>query len=156
MFEHVGETLLPEYFARAYELLRPGGVFLNHGIAYNATYHRRGPSFSDRYVFPDGEMVPISTTLRAAEQSGFEVRDVESLREHYALTLHHWVRRLDAHAEQARGISDDTVYRIWRLYMAGSAHGFRTGRLNLYQTLLAKPRQGSSGLPLTREDWYRI
>jgi cyclopropane-fatty-acyl-phospholipid synthase len=156
MFEHVGEAFLPEYFARAYELLRPGGVFLNHGIAYNATYHRRGPSFSDRYVFPDGEMVPISTTLRAAEQSGFEVRDVESLREHYALTLHHWVRRLDAHAEQARGISDDTAYRIWRLYMAGSAHGFRTGRLNLYQTLLVKPRQGDSGLPLTREDWYRV
>jgi cyclopropane-fatty-acyl-phospholipid synthase len=157
MFEHVGEALLPEYFNRAYELLRPGGVFLNHGIGYSATYHRRGPSFSDRYVFPDGEMVPISTTIRAAELSGFEVRDVESLREHYTLTLHHWVRRLEAQAEQARAISDDTTYRIWRLYMAGSAHGFRTGRLNLYQTLLAKPRQGgSSGLPLTREDWYRI
>jgi cyclopropane-fatty-acyl-phospholipid synthase len=154
MFEHVGEAFLPEYFNRAYELLRPGGVFLNHGIAYSATYHRRGPSFSERYVFPDGEMVPINTTIRAAELSGFEVRDIESLREHYELTLHHWVRRLEAHAEQARGISDDTTYRIWRLYMAGSAHGFRTGRLNVYQTLLVKPRQGGSGLPLTREDWY--
>jgi cyclopropane-fatty-acyl-phospholipid synthase len=156
MFEHVGEAFLPEYFNRAYELLRPGGVFLNHGIAYSATYHRRGPSFSERYVFPDGEMVPINTTIRAAELSGFEVRDIESLREHYELTLHHWVRRLEAHAEQARGISDDTTYRIWRLYMAGSAHGFRTGRLNVYQTLLVKPRQGGSGLPLTREDWYRL
>jgi cyclopropane-fatty-acyl-phospholipid synthase len=156
MFEHVGEAFLPEYFTRAYELLQPGGVFLNHGIAYSATYRRRGPSFSDRYVFPDGEMVPISTTIRAAELSGFEVRDVESLREHYELTLHHWVRRLEAHAEQVRGVSDDTTYRIWRLYMAGSAHGFRTGRLNVYQTLLAKERQGGSGLPLTREDWYRV
>ena len=156
MFEHVGEAFLPEYFNRAYELLRPGGVFLNHGIAYSATYHRRGPSFSERYVFPDGEMVPINTTIRAAELSGFEVRDIESLREHYELTLHHWVRRLEAQAEQARAISDDTTYRIWRLYMAGSAHGFRTGRLNVYQTLLVKPRQGDSGLPLTREDWYRL
>jgi len=155
MFEHVGEALLPEYFGRAWNLLRPGGVFLNHGIAYSATYRRRGPSFTDRYVFPDGEMVPISTSLRAAELSGFEVRDVESLREHYALTLHHWVRRLEAHAEEARRITDETTYRIWRLYMAGAAHGFRSGRLNVYQTLLAKPLQGRSGLPLTREDWYR-
>jgi len=135
-------------------LLRPGGVFLNHGIAYSATYRRRSPSFSDRYVFPDGELVPISTILRAAELSGFEVRDVESLREHYALTLRHWVRRLEARADQARSITDDATYRTWRLYMAGAAHGFRTGRLNVYQTLLAKPLHGESGLPLTREDWY--
>ena len=156
MFEHVGQALLPEYFNRAYELLRPGGVFLNHGIAYSATYRRRGPSFSDHYVFPDGELVPIHATLRAAELSGFEVRDLESLREHYALTLHKWVQRLEAHAEEARRITDDRTYRIWRLYMAGSAHLFRTGRLNVYQTLLAKPRHGDSGLPLTREDWYRV
>lgn len=156
MFEHVGEELLPEYFRRACSLLRPGGVFLNHGIAYSANYRRRGPSFTDRYVFPDGELLPISTSLRAAELSGFEVRDVESLREHYALTLHHWVRRLEARAEEARRITNDATYRIWRLYMAGAAHGFRTARLNVYQTLLARPRHGDSGLPLTREDWYRV
>ncbi len=156
MFEHVGEELLPEYFRRAYSLLRPGGVFLNHGIAHSATYRRQGPSFMDRYVFPDADLLPISTTLRAAELSGFEVRDVESLREHYALTLHHWVRRLEAHAEAARQIAGDTTYRIWRLYMAGTAHGFRRGRLNIYQALLSKPSQGQSGLPLTREDWYRV
>jgi cyclopropane-fatty-acyl-phospholipid synthase len=155
MFEHVGEALLPEYFSRAYGLLRPGGVFLNHGIAYSATYRRQGPSFSDRYAFPDSELVPINTTLRAAELSGFEVRDLESLREHYGLTLHHWVRRLEAHAEEARRIAGDTIYRIWRLYMAGAAHRFRTGRLNVYQTLLVKPRHGHSDLPLMREDWYR-
>ena len=156
MFEHVGEELLPEYFRRACSQLRPGGVFLNHGIAYSANYRRRGASFTDRYVFPDGELLPISTSLRAAELSGFEVRDVESLREHYALTLHHWVRRLEAGAEEARRITNDNTYRIWRLYMAGAAHGFRTGRLNVYQTLLARPRHGDSGLPLTREDWYRV
>jgi cyclopropane-fatty-acyl-phospholipid synthase len=155
MFEHVGEAFLPEYFSRAYELLRPGGAFLNHGIAYSATFHRHGPSFSDRYVFPDSDLVPINATIRAAELSGFEVRDVESLREHYALTLHNWVQRLEAHAEEARRITDDTTYRIWRLYMAGAAHRMRRSRLNVYQTLLAKPLKGRSGLPLTREDWYR-
>jgi len=156
MFEHVGEAHLPEYFSRAWDLLRPGGVFLNHGISYSATYRRRGPSFSDRYVFPDGDLVPISASLRAAELSGFELRDVESLREHYALTLHHWVQRLEAHQEEARRITDDITYRIWRLYMAGSAHGFRTGRLNIYQVLLSKPLHGHSGLPLTRADWYHV
>lgn len=131
-------------------------MFLNHGISYSATYRRRGPSFSDRYVFPDGDLVPISTSLRAAELSGFELRDVESLREHYALTLHHWVQRLEAHQEEARRITDDITYRIWRLHMAGSAHGFRTGRLNIYQVLLSKPLHGHSGLPLTRADWYHV
>lgn len=154
MFEHVGEALLQEYFTHAWRLLKPGGVFLNHGIAYSAVYRRRGPSFVDQYVFPDGDLVPISTTLHAAEHRGFEVRDVESLREHYAMTLHHWVKRLEGNAEQARSITDDTSYRIWRLYMAGSAHAFRTGRLNLYQVLLAKSVGGRSGLPLTRRDWY--
>jgi cyclopropane-fatty-acyl-phospholipid synthase len=154
MFEHVGDALLPQYFRRAWDLLRPGGVFLNHGIAFSATYRRRGPSFTDRYVFPDGDPVPISTSLCAAELSGFEVRDVESLREHYGLTLRHWVRRLEAHMEEARRITSDTTYRTWRLYMAGAAHGFRSGRLNVYQALLAKPLLGKSGLPLSREDWY--
>ena len=156
MFEHVGEALLPQYFHRAWDLLRPGGVFLNQGIAYSSTYHRRGPSFTDHYVFPDGELVPISTSLRAAELSGFELRDVESLREHYALTLHHWIQRLEAHRDEARSITDDTTYRIWRLYMAGSAYAFRSGRLNLYQTLLAKPLRGDSRLPLTRAEWYHV
>jgi cyclopropane-fatty-acyl-phospholipid synthase len=156
MVEHVGEALLPEYFRRAWDLLRPGGVFLNHGIAYSATYHRQGPSFTDRYVFPDSDLVPLNATLRAAELTGFEVRDVESLREHYALTLHNWVQRLEAHAEEARRITNDTTYRIWRLYMAGAAHRMRKSHLNVYQTLLAKPLHGRSGLPLTREDWYRV
>lgn len=154
MFEHVGENLLPEYFRRAWDLLRPGGVFLNHGISHSATFKRRGPSFIERYVFPDGEIVPISMSLGAAEASGFEVRDVENLREHYVLTLREWLRRLEAHAEEAHRLTDDMTYRIWRLYMAGSAHGFEIGRMNLFQTLLTKPDHGVSRLPLTRSDWY--
>ena len=156
MFEHVGAALLPTYFTRTWQLLNPGGVFLNHGIANTTTGQpRRGPSFSDTYVFPDGELVPISTTLRVAEESGFEVRDVESLREHYALTLRHWVRRLEAHHDQALQFVDEPTYRVWRLFTSGSAHGFSAGRLNVYQALLVRPgERGQSGLPLTRADWY--
>ena len=156
MFEHVGEALLPTYFEQAWRLLQPGGVFLNHGIATTANQPpQREPTFNQRYVFPDGELVPISTTLRAAEKCGFEVRDVESLREHYALTLRHWVRRLEARADEARRATNDVTYRIWRLYMSASIYAFLTGRANIYQSLLAKPEQGNSGLPLTRSDWYR-
>lgn len=156
MFEHVGAAMLPTYFDRALRLLKPGGVFLNHGIAIRSTeVLARGPSFVDTYVFPDGELVPISSTLRIAELAGFEVRDVESLREHYTLTLRHWVRRLEAHHDQALAIVDEPTYRVWRLYMAGSAHGFAIGRNNVYQALLVKPNvDGCSGLPLTRSDWY--
>jgi cyclopropane-fatty-acyl-phospholipid synthase len=155
MFEHVGAALLPTYFRQAYRLLKPGGVFLNHGIASSADNPpAKGESFIFRYVFPDGELVPIHVTLRAAEAAHFEVRDVESLREHYALTLHHWVRNLEAHAAEARRLTGDITYRIWRLYMSAALHGFMTRRNNLYQTLLVKAGHGLSGLPLTRADWY--
>ncbi len=158
MFEHVGAAMLPEYFRLAQRLLKPGGVFLNHGIAVGREVD--GPpietSFSQAYVFPDGELVPIHITLQAAEGSSFEVRDVESLREHYALTLRQWVRRLEAHHREALAFVDEPIYRTWRLYMSASAHGFSDGRLSVYQTLLAKPGPGGdSGLPLTRADWYR-
>ncbi len=154
MFEHVGESRLPEYFEKAWKLLRAGGVFLNHGIAASATYRRRGPSFIDKYVFPDGGLVPLQTTIRAAESCGFEVRDVESLREHYARTLRHWAQRLETRCDDARRITSDTVYRVWRIYMAGCAHAFATGRVNLYQVLFSKPEHGNANLPLTRADWY--
>jgi cyclopropane-fatty-acyl-phospholipid synthase len=154
MFEHVGKAQLSEYFSRTRALLRPGGAFLNSGISACATDQPHGASFIDRYVFPDGELVPLNTSLGAAEECGFEVRDVESLREHYALTLDLWVRRLEAHAERARRITNGTIYRTWRLYMAASAHRFRSARLNLYQMLLARPVNGQSGMPLTRTDWY--
>lgn len=156
MFEHVGESRLETYFQQAWRLLRPGGLFLNHGITRRATdQRRRGRSFSDEYVFPDGELTPISTSLHIAEKVRFEVRDVESLREHYAMTLRHWVRRLEAHHEQALQFVDEPTYRVWRLFMSGSAHGFASGRLNAHQTLLVKPGpEGQSGLPLTRADLY--
>ena len=155
MFEHVGESRLSEYFGRAFRLLRPGGAFLNHGISCNPAFPPvPGPSFADHYVFPDGELVPLGVTLRAAEANGFEVRDVESLREHYVLTLRHWVRRLEARREEACRAAGEMPYRLWRLYMAGAAHKFRMGRNYVYQVLLAKPDRGASGLPLTRADWY--
>jgi cyclopropane-fatty-acyl-phospholipid synthase len=157
MFEHVGAATLPTYFAQAWRLLKPGSVFLNHGIASRAADKpQNGPSFSDTYVFPDGELVPINMTLHVAEEAGFEVRDVESLREHYALTLRHWVRNLEAHHEQALQFVDEPTYRVWRLFTSGSARGFTAGQLNVYQSLLVKPdERGQSGLPLTRADWYR-
>lgn len=155
MFEHVGEAMLPAYFQQAFRLLRPGGTFLNHGIARNFQVPKEHEAdFAKRYVFPDGELVPISTTLRAAEEAGFEVRDLESLREHYELTLRHWVQNLESHADQARQATDDTTYRIWRLYLAGSANGFRTGIYSIHQALLVKAERGRAGLPLTRRDWY--
>jgi cyclopropane-fatty-acyl-phospholipid synthase len=155
MFEHVGESRLQEYFRGAFRLLRPGGVFLNHGIACNPGFPPvPGPSFSDHYIFPDGELLPLGTTLRAAEAGGFEVRDVESLREHYVLTLHHWLRRLEARREEACSVTDGKTYRLWRLYLAGAAHKFRIGQNSVYQVLLSKTSDGESGLPLTRGDWY--
>ncbi len=155
MVEHVGERMLPEYFRQAFTLLRPGGVFLNHGIA--CTRFGQGldkPEFLNRYVFPDTEMVPLDVTLRIAEQAGFEVRHVEGLREHYPLTLKAWVRNLERNSEQALRIVDKVIYRIWRLYMTRCAHFIERGDYTVYQTLLVKNSKSVSGLPLTNRDWY--
>ena len=156
MFEHVGESRLPLYFQQAWHLLRPGGIFLNHGIANRPIDpNPKGPTFKNRYVFPDGELVPINVTLRHAEEVGFEVRDLENLREHYVLTLRDWARRLELRREKALQVVDEPTYRVWRLFLSGSAHGFAAGFLNLFQAVLLKPDEGRSGLPLTRADWYR-
>jgi len=156
MFEHVGEALLPVYFQQAWKLLRPGGVFLNHGIAQPAIPSPPvGSEFFKRYVFPDGELAPISTTLRQAELAGFEVRDVESLREHYLLTLRQWVKWLETQRQEACDLVGEPTYRTWRLFMSASAYYFKVGWVNVYQSLLVKPDRGQSGLPLTRADWYQ-
>lgn len=152
MFEHVGGSRLSEYFGRAARLLKSGGVFLNHGIASSAGGGKS--RFFDRYVFPDGELIKIGKAAVLAEQNGFEVRDLESLREHYALTLRKWVRRLEEHQREACHAAGEESYRVWRLFMSGCAHGFQTGCLNVYQMLLVKPDRGRSGFPLTRGDWY--
>lgn len=154
MFEHVGEKHLPEYFVAIYRLLRSGGVFLNHGIAAGSNTSEGRNPFLARYVFPDGELVPIHTTLGIAESAGFEVRDVESLREHYALTLDRWRSRLESQHDKARNFVDETTFRTWKLYLAGCAHAFSTRRLNLYQVLFSNSGSGWSGLPFTRKDWY--
>ncbi len=156
MVEHVGEKNLAAYFESAYKALKPGGTFLSHGIGVPENRPRpKTPSFGDLYVFPDGELIPVAAMAQRAEHAGFEVRDVENLREHYALTLRHWVRAMQAHCMRAHELVDDTTYRIWRLHMAGSAYYFQAGLLDLYQMLLVKPENGKSHLPLTRADWYR-
>ena len=157
MAEHVGREQLPTYFAAAHRALKPGGVFLNQAIGENvvARPENRNGSFIEQYVFPDGDIPPLPLMLRAAESAHFEIRDVENLREHYALTLRHWLHRLEAHHDEALRFVDEATYRAWRLYLAGSAYGFRRGQLAVHQTLLARlDPTGQSNLPLTRGDWY--
>lgn len=157
MFEHIGRSQFSTYFKKVWQLLTPGGVFLNHAINEPPSENEyKGPGLINTYVFPDGELVPLCEAQFVAEQVGFEVRDVESLREHYALTLAHWVKRLEKNHQAARLATNDITYRIWRLYMAACSAGFRNGRIQIYQSLYVKPRRdGCSYLPLTREDWYQ-
>ena len=152
MFEHVGLKNLPLYFQVAFRLLKPGGLMLNHAIAHSPLSPAPADSFVGRYVFPDGKLVTLSEALTAAESQGFEVRDVENLREHYELTLRQWVAGLEAHREELLQRVPEKTYRIWLLYMAGSAAAFRRGAIAVYQSLLSRPDKGRSGLPLTRAD----
>ncbi|MDQ2667564.1 MAG: cyclopropane-fatty-acyl-phospholipid synthase family protein [Gemmatimonadota bacterium] len=165
MVEHVGVENLPMYFEALYRALRPGGLLLNHGIV-SVSAARPLPrwdwlekriwkrdAFLDQYVFPDGRLGPLASVVAGAEHVGFETRDLESIREHYALTLRAWLARLMRHKDEAIRLTDERTFRIWRLYMAGSAFAFATGRLNVVQTLFARPdASGNSELPLRRSD----
>jgi cyclopropane-fatty-acyl-phospholipid synthase len=153
MFEHVGKARLAEYFGRLHWLLRPGGRLLNHGICRPRGSHglsRNG--FAGRYVFPDGELHEVGIVAQAMHARGLEVRDTQSLREHYALTLRHWVRNLEQNWDEAVRLTSGGRARVWRLYMAGSAENFERGRTTVHQVLAVRPgADGSSALPLTRE-----
>jgi cyclopropane-fatty-acyl-phospholipid synthase len=154
MFEHVGESRLTEYFQHLFDLLEPGGRLLNHGISRppgeDAKFSRN--SFIDHYVFPDGELHEIGRVVSIMQQAGFEVRHVESLREHYAKTLRHWVSNLESRWDEAVELVGLARARVWRLYMAGSALNFEASRTQIHQVLGVKPSGGRAQMPL-RPDW---
>jgi len=159
MFEHVGLKNFPVYFGKIFRLLRPGGLVMNHGITHNWPGQRELGSgigeFVDRYVFPGGELAHVGQVLEAMSNSGLEPSDVESLRPHYGRTLWEWVDRLDSNREAAVACVGEKIYRIWRIYMAGSAHAFERGWLSIYQVLAGKARaDGALDLPPTREHLY--
>lgn len=162
MFEHVGWERMNAYFGAAFGALRPGGLFLNHGIATTATHQGLRPrrkrlgdgGFVGRYIFPDGELVTVEDASGFARRAGFELIDVQRLRPHYALTLKAWVERLEASADRAREVAGEEVYRAWRLYMAAARRGFEEGSLDVAQLLLARPDpDGPAELPL-RPWWW--
>ncbi len=139
MFEHVGREMLVTYFTQALKLLKKGGLFFNQGTTVETDdARRRYPAFIKQYVFPDGEVVPIHVSIRASEESGLEVLSVKSIREHYVKTCAAWVENLENAHESVLDCVGEPTWRIWRLYTAVSAHGFRVGRLNCYQTLMRK------------------
>ena len=156
MFEHVGLKNLPAYFTAVSRLLKPSGLFLNHGITHDVEGWEKTSSteFINRYVFPDGQLDTVSNIQRLMENARFEIADVESLRPHYALTLRHWVARLErCHTEALNYVSEST-WRIWRLYMAACALEFESGEIGVYQILSSKRILGGASLPLTRQHLY--
>lgn len=163
MVEHVGRENLGIYFEKAYRLLRPGGVFLNHGITLlNAPFEEDNgsakDSFVQQYIFPDGDSQPIAYILDIAAKARFEVRDLESLREHYALTLKCWLERYEAHKQTILEMMGPIGYRQWRIYLAGARWAFEAGLNSVFQALLYKSvdgRAAANDLPLNRDDWYR-
>ncbi|MER6538447.1 cyclopropane-fatty-acyl-phospholipid synthase family protein [Streptomyces sp900105755] len=157
MAEHVGAERYLEYAENLYGLLKPGGRLLNHQIARRPQRDESAydvDEFIDAYVFPDGELAPVGTTVTQLERAGFEVRDVESIREHYARTLRRWVVNLEADWPRAVRMTSPGRARVWRLYMAASALAFEHNRIGVNQVLAVRtPDSGASGLPLRTRTW---
>jgi cyclopropane-fatty-acyl-phospholipid synthase len=154
MAEHVGAKRIGEYFGILHRALEPTGRLLNHAISSVGGSRLGRRSFVGRYVFPDGELLDVGDMVKAMERAGFEVRDVESLREHYARTLRSWVANLEFNWDAAVAAADVARARIWRLYMAGSAVGFEDGGINVHQVLGVVPTaDGASAMPPTRRGW---
>lgn len=157
MFEHVGLKNLRGYFTKMRELLADNGAVLNHGITSTDPDSAESPfgggDFIERYVFPHGELPHISLALKEMCAAGLEPTDVENLRRHYALTLAHWAQRFEAAGDRLREIAGEKRWRIWRVYLAGCAHGFAHNWMALHQILAVKA--GADALPLTRDYMYR-
>jgi cyclopropane-fatty-acyl-phospholipid synthase len=159
MFEHVGIANYPRYFGKIYRVLKPGGLVMNHGITQNDVGADSVGSgvgdFVEEYVFPGGQLAHVSRVIQGLAAEGLELIDAEALREHYARTLWHWVDRLEANADAARREVGEERYRIWRIYLAGSAHSFERGWLSLFQLLVGKPLpDGRLPHPATRDYMY--
>ncbi len=157
MAEHVGSVRFREYADDLYALLKPGGRLLNHQIARRPEKDEsayRIDEFIDAYVFPDGELAPVGRTVSTLEQAGFETRDVEAIREHYALTLRQWVTNLERHWKEAVRATSPGRARVWRLYMAASALSFEHNKIGVNQILAVRPGEGGrAGMPLRSRDW---
>ena len=154
MSEHVGHDKLDQYFETLREVVVPQGRLLNHAISSFGGSTLGPRSFVGRYVFPDGELIDVADTVLAMERAGFEVRDVESLREHYARTLRSWVANLESNWDQAVKLVGEPRAKIWRLYMAGSAVGFDDGGIAIHQVLgVVTSDTGNAAMPATRRGW---
>ena len=154
MSEHVGHGNLARYYEVLHAALRPTGRLLNHAISSVGGSKLGRSSFLGRYVFPDGELIDVGESVLAMERAGFEVRDVESLREHYVRTLRAWVANLETAWDEALAMVGEARARIWRLYMAGSAIGFTDNGVALHQVLGVVPTaDGASAMPATRRSF---
>jgi cyclopropane-fatty-acyl-phospholipid synthase len=133
MVEHVGESQIDVYAQQLRSVLPAGGRLLNHGIARLSPNAPQPGPFSERYVFPDGDPLPLSRIELALERAGFEIEHVEGFKDDYAETLRHWARRLDDNIDEATRLAGPERVRVWRLYLRAARNGFETGFTSIYQ-----------------------
>lgn len=163
MSEHIGIANYPRYFNKINSMLRDRGMMLNHAIARRAKASQRKAKrirperkFLLKYIFPGSELTPVGMTTDFMENAGFEVHDVESWREHYALTTRFWCKNLSANRDEAIRLVGAERYRLWVAYLAGASGGFTAGSIKLFQVVATKRAgKGLSGMPPTREHLYR-
>ncbi|WP_439330701.1 class I SAM-dependent methyltransferase [Mycobacterium scrofulaceum] len=148
--EHIGVKNYPAYFGFLKSRLRIGGLLLNHCITRHdnkSTSFAGG--FTDRYVFPDGELTGSGRIISEVQDVGFEVLHEENFRHHYAMTLRDWCCNLVTHWDEAVDEVGLATAKVWGLYMAASRVAFEQNNLQLHHVLAANvDARGADHLPL--------
>jgi cyclopropane-fatty-acyl-phospholipid synthase len=153
--EHIGVKNYPSYFGFLKSKLRTGGLLLNHCITRHdnkSTSFAGG--FTDRYVFPDGELTGSGRIVTEIQEAGLEVLHEENFRHHYAMTLRDWCHNLVGHWDEAVAEVGTATAKVWGLYMAASRVAFEQNNLQLHHVLAANvDARGHDSLPL--RPWWQ-
>ncbi|MCR9141263.1 MAG: cyclopropane-fatty-acyl-phospholipid synthase family protein [bacterium] len=154
MLEHVGVENYGKFYDIIERVVKPNGLALVHSIGREAS--AATDPWMEKYIFPGSRMPSLGEIVSPVEvvDRPLHVVDVENLRYHYALTLDHWVARLEDHADQIRTTYSESFYRMFRMYLHASAAGFRWGGIQLFQTLLCNGYDNEE--PLTRHHFLGL
>ncbi|MDB5394086.1 MAG: SAM-dependent methyltransferase [Rhodospirillales bacterium] len=150
MLEAVGQEYWPTYFDTLKARLTDDGIAVLQVITIaKARYasYQQGVDFIQRYIFPGG-MLPSDEIIRVEiDRAGFELRELKTFGDSYALTLADWNRRFQDAWTTIRTFGFDKRFKhMWEYYLSYCEAGFRSGILDVGLYVIGRPSAGSTAI----------